>query len=79
MGAPGSPFPIFSKLLSVYEVEIRTMGGFSSTLSSYSQWAGIGLACKVHNALLFHILLSIHAAYRISPQAHRRSQGPPDN
>lgn len=59
MGAPGSQSLTFSRLRSAYEAEIKTMGGFLSTSNSYSQWAGIGQACKVHSAP-FYVVFSIH-------------------
>ena len=59
MGAPGSRFPTFSRLLSVYEAEIKTTGGFLFTSSSYSRSAGIGQACKVHKRVALFTLYAI--------------------
>lgn len=74
MGAPGSRFPTFSRLLSVYGAEIKTTGGFLFTSSSYSRSEGIGQACKVHKRVsLSHCTLYSRYYTQNSPASPQAS------
>jgi hypothetical protein len=78
MDVPGLQFLTFLRLLSVSEVEIKTMDGFLSMLSFYSRLEGIGPGCKACIYITSH-LFSIYPICRVSTKADRRLEGTPHN